>query len=48
MGYTHGCAKDEEFRTCTKCGQTLLNTKEYFSWSNKINNTVSVCKKCQS
>ena len=48
MGYTHGTTMNDEFRTCTKCKRTLPNTIEYFNWNSKFNNTISICKECQS
>lgn len=39
--------RDAEFRTCTCCGETFPNTKEYFS-KNNGNGLNSVCKSCQS
>lgn len=46
MGYTHGTARDAEFRTCTCCGETLPNTNEYFSKAGK--GLCAVCKKCNN
>lgn len=48
MGYTHGTTMNDEFRTCTQCGETLPNTREYFKWNNKSQITSAKCKKCCS
>lgn len=48
MGYTHGTSATDEFRTCTNCKITYPNTTEYYSWSKGKNNTLSICKTCNS
>lgn len=48
MGYTHGTTMNDEFRTCTQCGETFPNTREYFSWNNRSQITSAKCKKCNS
>ena len=48
MGYTHGTTMNDEFRTCTQCGETFPNTREYFTWNNRSQRTSAKCKKCNS
>lgn len=48
MGYTHGTTMNDEFRTCTQCGETFPNTREYFTWNNRSQITSAKCKKCNS
>lgn len=46
MGYTHGTSANAELRTCTKCGETLPNTIEYFGHTSRKQS--AICKKCKS